>query len=340
MRDPTDPGTGTGADSGKEAGIEAAIEAGIGAGRRSPEAVARLARGVGDPDLDRPDLSDPDRVDADAVDRWRVAVHRAWGEGPEGDEPAHEPARIAGVDVLFAGPADAPVTVVYAHGGGYVLGSPGVAAPITARLARRVRVVSVDYRLAPRHRFPAALDDVTAVFRSVLADADTPVALAGDSDGGALALGTALRTPGGPSALVLFCPHLDHGPVPDDRNGPVSADLDGAELAALYRAATDPTDGLLSPGRAPAGLLATLPPTLVQTGTADALHRQAVRFARRARVAGAPVTLDVWDGLWHAWQYHRNLPEADRAIAEAVGFLVGRPALPSGTPPRPAPSPT
>ena len=328
-------GTGETPRSGTGAGIEPGIEPGIGAGWRSEAAQARLARGVGDPDLDRPDLGDPVRVDPDAVDRWRAAVHRAWGEGCVAGEADHQPARIAGVDVLVAGPPDAPLTVVYAHGGGYVLGSPGVAVPITARLARHLRVVSVDYRLAPRHPFPAALDDVSAVFEALLADATTPVALAGDSAGGALALGAALRAPGGPCAVVLFCPHLDHGPVPDDHREPVPTRSDGRELVALYRAGSDPTDGLLSPGRAATHRLAGLPPTLVQAGTDDALHRQAVRLVRRARVAGAPVTLDLWDGLWHAWQYHRDLPEADRAIAEAVEFLLA--CVPGRTgPPPPA----
>jgi len=289
--------------------------AGLGAGALSDQARARLARGVATPEPARPDLGDHAAVAA-----WRVAVHRLWGEGTEGDEPVHTPEQVAGVSVLVAGPAEAPLTVVYAHGGGYVLGSPGVAAPITARLARTLRVVSVDYRRAPEHPFPAALDDVAAVYAALRAASSGPVAVAGDSAGGALAAGVALRAVAtgavAPDALLLLCPHLDHD------GHAATADDDAAALIAAYRDGTDPTDPLLSPAHAPAAWLAGLPPTLVQSGTADRLWRQAVRFVRRARAAGAPVELDLWDGLWHTWQYHRDLPEADRAVTEAVAFLL------------------
>lgn len=274
----------------------------------------------------------PDWHDLTAVAAWRAAMHAAWGEGTVGDEVLHRPERLGGVDVLVAGPPAAAITLVYAHGGGYALGSAGVAVPITARLARHVRVVSVDYRLAPEHPFPAALDDVDAVFqavyRSVWHGGGGFVAVAGDSAGGALALGVALRAAAGarparpapparPAAVVLFCPHLEH--QPDDAAAPAGGP---AALAAAYRAGHDAADPLLSPLHAPPELLAQLPPTLVQAGSADPLHQQAVRFARRGRAAGAPVTLDLWDGLWHAWQYHRELPEADRALAEASRFLL------------------
>lgn len=312
------------------------LPAGLGAGPLSAEAEARLARGVGDPPLDRPDLAD-----RAAVARWRAAVHEAWGEGTEPGEPPHTPvelarpaaatgtaertgtARSTGIAALVAGPPDAPVTVLYCHGGGYVLGSAGVAAPITARLAAAgLRVVSIDYRLAPEHPFPTALDDAVAACRGLQASGRT-VAVAGDSAGGALALGVALRArldgAAPPAALALFSPHLAHEPARPTE----PAEGGAAALAAAYRNGHDPADPLLSPLYAPPGLLTELPPTLIQSGTGDALHPQAVRFARLARAAGAPVTLDTWEGLWHTWQYHRKLPEADRALAEAARFLTG-----------------
>ncbi len=377
----------------------------------SAAAVARLARGLGDPELPLPDFGDPA-----AVPGWRAALHAAWGEGTEGNEPAHRRELVAGVPVLVSGPDDAPVTVVYLHGGGYTLGSAGVAVPITARLARRLRVVSVDYRLAPEHPYPAALKDAEAVFNAVRSalgaatstdgDAHSPaaaraqaasganptggastmgettgadgeansaartqpapgadatrqtptpnsttlaggganfasgalargpyplaggatapagrtsVALAGDSAGGALALGVAfrlaLRGQAPPDAMVLFCPHLDH-------HRPSGAAMSAAAAAARsYLGETPPTAPMVSPGRAPDHWLAALPPTLVQTGTLDPMWRAAARFVRQGRAAGAPLTLDLWEGLWHTWQYHRRLPEADQALAEAVAFL-------------------
>lgn len=306
---------------------------GRGDGRLSTEALARLDRGVRD---QLPSL--PDLADHHAVRVWREAIHRAWGEGIVSGEADHVRGELGGVPVRLAGPADAPLTVVYAHGGGYVLGSAGVAAPITARLARAVRVVSVDYRLAPEHPYPVALDDLTAVYRTVARAADAPVALAGDSAGGALVVGVALRMIAGggprPGALVLFCPHLDHAEPrnPTDRD-PAATGADPGALAAAYRRGTDPRDPLLSPCHADPALLAGLPPTLVQSGTADDLRHQAIRFVRRARSAGAPVELDLWEGLWHTWQYHRELPEADRAVAEATAFLLGRTAGPMAAQP-------
>ncbi len=204
----------------------------------------------------------------------------------------------------MSGPADAPVTVVYLHGGGYALGSAGVAAPITARLARSLRVVSVDYRLAPEHPYPAALDDAEDVFRAVRAtsagaadagrnptgvsprpvppgeaqdasrspraSADggprasagdvgmparptslahpTRVAIAGDSAGGALALGVAFRLAlagdARPDAIVVLCPHLDH-----QRSADIARPA--AAIASAYLGATPPNAPMASPGLAP-----------------------------------------------------------------------------------------
>ena len=303
----------------------------LGTGELSAEALARLARP--DPPVTHamPDLADRSAAGVAAVAAWRAAEHESWGEGVEAGEPAHVAVRVAGVPCLRAdGPdADDPgrVTVLYLHGGGYCLGSPGVAVPITARLARFVDVVSVDYRLAPEHPHPAGLDDAWAVYLALARQG--PVALAGDSAGGGLALGVALRSvaagrdpgqrerPRPPVALLLLCPHLDHA-VPA-RGGPAGAEV--AAMSAAYLAGRDPLEPDVSPLRARSKLLAGLAPTLVQTGSADHLFRQAARFARRARGAGAPVTLDVWDGLWHTWHYHRGLPEADAALAEAAAFL-------------------
>jgi epsilon-lactone hydrolase len=276
----------------------------LGAGALSAEARARLARRDGP---SAPDLALPEWSDRAAVASWRAAQHAAWGEDIEPGEPEHRPIEVAGVPCLEAGPTDGPL-VLYLHGGGHVLGSPGVAAPITARLADGLHVVSAGYRLAPEHPFPAALDDALAVYRALAAR--RPVAIAGDSAGGGIAVAAALVLAAGgdtpPAALALLSPFLDHGA------GRPSA------LSRAYLGDCPPDDPLASPARAdPAGL----PPTLLQTGTGDALFAQAVAFARACRAAGVPLTLDVWDGLWHTWHYHRELPEAHQALAEVITFL-------------------
>lgn len=259
--------------------------------------------------------------------RWRRAVHRAWLDGdPPAEACGHREDVLAGLRVLRAGPAaGAGPVVLYLHGGGYALGSPEVALPITERLSRRCDVVSIDYRLAPEHPCPAAIDDALAAHRAVAAaDPGRPIVLAGDSAGCNLALSVALLTRDGtgpfPAGLVLLSPHVDHdpaaGPPPGDR--PSDLDRSSAEwLAAAYRGPLAADDPRLSPLRAE---LSGLPPMLIQVGTIDTSFEQAVRLARRARVAGVEVILDVWDGLWHTWHYHRELPEADRALAEAAAF--------------------
>lgn len=298
------------------------IEPGIGAGPRSPAAEERLGRPNDSVPVPRPDFEDHA-----SVARWRRRINAAWGETGDPRVP-HRTVEIGGVRCLEAGPADG-WPVVYAHGGGYCLGSAAVATPITARLVaqqplaqaphtpateagRTVRVVSVDYRLAPEHPFPAALDDVVAVCEEV--GRDGPYAAAGDSAGGGLVLAAAvnLRSRGeGPAALALLSPHLDHVGSRD------ALDDDTAALLAAYVGDADPADPRLSPLRA---VLSGLPPTLIQVADGEAGRRDAATLSRRLRAAGVATDLDLWAGMWHTWHYHA-IAEADLALAEARAFL-------------------
>ncbi len=294
----------------------------------SDAARARLSRAPTEP------LRPPEASDHRAVARWRSDVHAAWlaGDPPPADR-GHRIDAVAGVPALRAGAGDGPL-VVYCHGGGYVLGSAAVAVPITERLAPAAEVVSVDYRLAPEHPCPAAVDDVVAVTAAVAADLDPdrPLVLAGDSAGANLALTAALaqgarsRVEAGArpvDGLVLLSPHLDHGDVVAERSAHRRDDVDDRArrwIRAAYCGRREPTDPVCSPLRAS---LTGLPPTLVQVGTVDATLGHGARLARRARAAGMEVVLDVWDGLWHTWHYHRDLPEADRALAEVGRFISG-----------------
>ena len=200
-----------------------------------------------------------------------------------------------------------------------MLGSAAVAIPITARLAATgLRVVSVDYRQPPEHPFPAALDDVLAVYLA-LAASGNPVALSGDSAGGALALIAAVAaTARGlrPSAIALFSPLLDHVSVP----GNPLADDEGRRLIDCYAGDADPADPRLSPLRAD---LSGLPPVLVHAGADEPLAAQVREFQRKAAAAGVEITLDLWEHMWHTWHYH-DLPEADQALAEAAAFLAAQ----------------
>ena len=269
----------------------------------------------------------PDLSDHSAVARWRAETNALWGEDDDPQAP-HRPEAFGGVQCLVADPSPSPVTptVVYAHGGGYVLGNAAVAIPITARLAAKgLRVVSVDYRQPPEHPFPAAVDDVLAVYLALAAA--TPVALAGDSAGGALALSaavTATAQGARPAAIALFSPLLDHAqPRRSDAAGSHAEDSQERQLLAAYMGEADPADPRLSPLRAELG---GLPPVLVQAAADEPLAAEIREFHRKATAAGVDVTLDLWEGMWHTWHYH-DLPEADQALAEAAAFVMASPRL-------------
>lgn len=231
-----------------------------------------------------------------------------------------------------AGPAPA---ILYLHGGAYVLASPRVYRPLTSSLARASGAVvhAADYRLAPRHPLPAALDDALACYRALLEDGLEPgrIAIAGDSAGGGLCLATALairdRGLPAPAALVAISPWIDLG-------------LTGASIAAkarvevvlrrgwlrssarAYRGDAAAEDPRCSPLHAD---LAGLPPLLVQSAADEVLISDSERLAERARAAGVDVELEVWDDVFHVFQnYPRSLPEAERAIERIAAFLARR----------------
>ncbi|MDE0318460.1 MAG: alpha/beta hydrolase [Acidimicrobiaceae bacterium] len=288
----------------------------------SPEAAAYRARRKPSVPIEMPDL-----FDHAAVARWRAATNALWGEDDDPQIP-HRREEIGGVPCLVAGPPpdSGPPYVVYAHGGGYVLGSAAVAIPITARLADGgLRVVSVDYRQPPEHPFPAALDDVVAVYLALVA-ADIPVAIAGDSSGGALALSaavTATARGSRPAAVALFSPLLDHAAVP----GSPLADDEGRRFIDHYVGDANPADPRLSPLQAD---LSGLPGLLVQAGADEPLASQAVEMQARAAAVGTSVTLELWEHMWHTWHYH-DLPEADQALAESAAFVAAA-VIPAGGP--------
>jgi acetyl esterase/lipase len=239
-----------------------------------------------------------------------------------------------GVPSCWCMPRDAAPparTVLYLHGGGYVIGSPDGHSDALASLAAQggLRVLAPDYRLAPEHPFPAAQEDAIAAYRYLLSTGADPdrLAVAGDSAGGALALATLLqaRDDGDPlpAAAVLLCPWVD----PTARGGSLDANaeldfgdadlLDGWFRAALGDA--DPAGPLWSPSQAD---LHGLPPLLVQWGGAEILRDQIRTFVERARVAGLDVTAREWESMFHDWMmFGAVLPEAGEAMDQITGFL-------------------
>lgn len=225
-----------------------------------------------------------------------------------------------------------PAALLYVHGGGFTAGSCVTHRELAARLALAagVRVLLLDYRLAPEHPFPAALEDVAAGYRWLLDQGLAPqqIALGGDSAGAGLALVALvwLRERGlpAPAAAVLISPWLDlalTGPTLQSRAtlDPLCSREGLARAAEAYLAGADALAPLASPLYAdPRGL----PPLLIQSGDHEVLLSDATRLAKRARAAGVEVVLEVWEQMWHVWHAWAGvLPEGQQAIARIGTFL-------------------
>ncbi|MGD0394420.1 MAG: alpha/beta hydrolase [Acidimicrobiales bacterium] len=226
--------------------------------------------------------------------------------------------------------------VLYLHGGGYCIGSLGSHRGLGGRLslAAGCPVVTLDYRLAPEHPFPAAVDDATGAYRDLLATGVPPerIAIAGDSAGGGLTVAAllALRAAGSPLPAAAAClsPWADLTQSSDayrrigDRDPMVSkAGLD--LMADAYLGGADPRTELASPLFA--GHLGGLPPIRIEVGEDEALIDDSVRLAERLRSAEVDVSLTVWPEMIHVFQAFPAsvIPEADRSITGIGSFLAG-----------------
>jgi monoterpene epsilon-lactone hydrolase len=232
---------------------------------------------------------------------------------------------------LAAPGADTGRVLLFLHGGGYELGSLRSDGELAARLGRAsgMRVLFPEYRLAPEHPFPAAIDDVLAAWRWLRTDQDlgaSSMAVAGDSAGGGLAVAllVALRDAGEalPAAATLMSPTVDltsSGASMTERvdQDPFSTPALLRQLASGYLAGADPRTPLASPLFAS---LAGLPPLLVQVGTADLLLSDSERLA----AAAADVTLEIGEGLPHVYPILLGTPEAAEATERIGQFLRAR----------------
>lgn len=243
------------------------------------------------------------------------------------------------VDVVSPRLVDPTASIVYLHGGAYVSGSPRSYRRLVSHLAAITgcRVYAVDYRLAPEHPYPAALDDSIAVYTALQADesAETLV-LAGDSAGGGLTLATAvtLRDRGAPlpAALACIAPWADltcSGQSMRTRArlermmSPAGLAID----ARRYANGENLRNPLISPLFAD---LRGLPPLLIQVGDDEILLDDSTRLATVAEAAGVSVTLQVWPRLWHVWHLYAGLmPEADAALRAIAAFISAQ-VRPSG----------
>ncbi len=236
---------------------------------------------------------------------------------------------------LAAPGADTDRVLLFLHGGGDELGSLRSDGELAARLGRAsgMRVLFPEYRLAPEHPFPAAIDDVLAVWRWLRTDPDltaTSMAVAGDSAGGGLAVALLVATRDAgealPAAAVLMSPTVDLTSSGDSMTeradqDPFSTPAMLRQLASDYLAGADPKTPLASPLFA---ALSGLPPLLIQVGTADLLLSDSERLAAAAAKAGVDVTLEIGEGLPHVYQIMLGTPEAAEATEQIGKFLRAR----------------
>ena len=224
----------------------------------------------------------------------------------------------------------------YVHGGGYVLMSAETHRKLVGHIAKAIgcRALNVDYRLAPEHPHPAAVEDSLTAYRWLLGQGIEPghIAIAGDSAGGGLCLSTALKIRDEgialPAALVPLSPWTDMAGTGESMT--TRADLDMivtpnaiVQLSQVFLAGGDPHDPYASPHYAD---LKGLPATYIQVGDEEVLLDDALRFAAKARQAGVDVHIDVFPEMQHVFQIAAgNLPEADDAI-EKIGTWL-RPRL-------------
>jgi len=236
---------------------------------------------------------------------------------------------------------DAPRHILFVHGGGYVCGHPEGASSVAARLARSAdaEVLLPRYRLAPEHPHPAAVQDVVATFRRLVAAGADParVAVVGESAGGGLALavvGELVRAATPPAALVTWSPLADLELTGLSGRSNIGSDPMVTEAvlrlsAASYLQGQDPRTPSASPLYAE---LAGFPPLLIQVGGREGLLDDSTRLAANARAAGVPVTLEIADRQPHVFQYLASRrPEALAAVERTAAFVVAH----TGQPPAP-----
>lgn len=258
-------------------------------------------------------------------------------QAPEGVTCTPVDAGGVSAEWSVAAGVDEAKVVLYVHGGGYVMGSAGSHRDVTGRLSKAAgaRVLSLNYRLAPEHPFPAPVDDAVAAYRWLLAQGISPgnIAVAGDSAGGGLAIATllALRDAGEPlpAAGIGISPWVDMEGTGESMTTRAAVDpvvqKEGLlGMAKLYLGDADPKNPLAAPLHAD---LAGLPPLLLQVGDAETLLDDSTRLAERARAAGVDVTLKVWDEMPHVWHlFAPILPEGRQAIDEIGSFFQARTA--------------
>jgi epsilon-lactone hydrolase len=264
----------------------------------------------------------------------RAAFDETMKRVPVADDVEQSPTTIGGVDAVevMIREADSSNVFLYFHGGVYVIGSAAASVPLVSELARRAdaKGITLDYRLAPEHPFPAAVEDARAAYEGLLGQGVDPahIALAGESAGCGLAVATllGLREAGLPlpCCAFLMSPYVDLTLSGETLLTKAAVDPiltpDGLRLRVPeYVNGANAADPLISPVF---GDLRGLPPLLIQVGSHETLLSDALRLAGRAATADVQVTLEVTPGVPHVFQgFAAALDEGDAALDRAAVFM-------------------
>jgi monoterpene epsilon-lactone hydrolase len=268
------------------------------------------------------------------VSTLRAAFDELMAHVPVAPDLQQNPVEIggvAGVEVTIQGNAAEDV-ILYFHGGVYVIGTAAATVPLVGELVRRAgaRAITLEYRLAPEHPYPAAVEDARAAYEGLLAHGIAPgqIAFAGESAGAGLAVATllALREAGAPlpSCGFLMSPYVDLTLAGETLAGRQALDPvltpEGLRVRVPdYVGGADASDPHISPIF---GDLSGLPPLLIQVGSHEILLSDALRLAGRAALSDVPVTLEVTPGVPHVFQgFAGLLDEAGAALDRAADFL-------------------
>jgi epsilon-lactone hydrolase len=221
--------------------------------------------------------------------------------------------------------------ILYLHGGAYALGSINSHREFLSRLAlfTQIKILAINYRLAPEHPFPAALEDALTAYHYLLTQGFDPsqVIIAGDSAGGGLTLAAliSLRDAGEKLPAGAFCisPWVDLSfPDPFSKKtakpDPILSSKILEGYAKYYAGNTEPTNPLISPIYAD---LRGLPPLLIHVGENEILLDESIRFSEKARQAGVIITLVTWEGMFHVFQLFSFLPETQKSMEQINSFV-------------------
>jgi len=264
-----------------------------------------------------------------AVTHWLVKKGTQRVQLPADTTRRSVTANGVACDWLIPEGASPDCVLLYLHGGGFVIPQTPNHLKMGAYLARKtgLQTLMVDYRVAPKHPFPAPLDDCVTAYRWLLQQgfAANNIVIAGDSAGGNLALTTlmTLRDNGDPmpSAAACLSPSGDLT-VRDATSNALEDILLPPKARKFYRESyvgkSDPHNPLISPLF---GDWHGMPPLLIHSGEAEVLKDDAIRINELASAAGIDVSLEIYPNMWHVWQINLSLPQATDSLNKIAAFL-------------------